>query len=66
MNRTEKLRAIIEGYLNSPVVTFKPTHILSRDILQALKEAGLKFVETVSESKETFNVYHIEEIELEE
>lgn len=42
--QTEKLEGIIEGYLNSPVRSMKPTHILARDILQACKEAGLKFV----------------------
>lgn len=36
--QTEKLRGVIEGYLNSPVNTFKPTHILLRQILQACKE----------------------------
>ena len=44
--QTEELRAVIEGYLNSPVNFSKPTHILSRQILKACKESGLKFTRT--------------------
>lgn len=42
--QSEKLEAQLTGLLNSPVNSWKPTHILVRHLLEACKEAGLRFV----------------------
>ena len=44
MTLTEKLEAQFTGLLNSPVNSWKPTHILVRQLKEICKEAGLKFV----------------------
>lgn len=42
--QTEKWEAQLTGLLNSPVNSWKPTHILVRQIKEISKEAGLEFV----------------------